>query len=366
MIQIYTQQAQAEYWLKCYQGKLPLFACVLGFTATGLLPGISAAGATPEARQYTAIADAEFLHHGCQTAPIYPLPPLEAGISPVLISRSVIEAFKLPLCIFNAGLKIAPTIPAIDLGGIPAQCLSSGVALPVAMVKNLFEQGCVWGDKLANGREQSYVILSECVVGGTTTALAILKGLGFEVDGMVSSSICEGNHAQKSQLVKQGLEKANYLPNEDPLNLVAAVGDPMQIVVAGMAIAASRRCGVMLAGGTQMLAVYALIQALSNYHKLVWEPNQVIVGTTRWVAQDTSADTVGLAEEIGSVPLIATKLSFALSRYPQLRIYERGFVKEGVGAGGCGITASLYQGWKSDQLVEAVEELVERCSSLVL
>ena len=34
----------------------------------------------------------------------------------------------------------------------------------------------------------------------------------------------------------------------------------MQIVVAGMAIAASVRAGVMLAGGTQMLAVYALIE----------------------------------------------------------------------------------------------------------
>jgi hypothetical protein len=53
-------------------------------------------------------------------------------------------------------------------------------------------------------------------------------------------------------------------PSCDPFKLVAAVGDPMQIAAAGMAIAASRRCGVLLAGGTQMLAVYALAQALAK------------------------------------------------------------------------------------------------------
>ena len=36
----------------------------------------------------------------------------------------------------------------------------------------------------------------------------------------------------------------------------------MQLVVAGMALSASKIGGVLLAGGAQMLAVYALIQAL--------------------------------------------------------------------------------------------------------
>ena len=82
MIQIYTQSLQAQQWLDRYRGKLPVFACVLGFTATCLIPGISAAGKTPEDRQYTAIADAEFLANGVQPQPQYPLPPLIAGASP--------------------------------------------------------------------------------------------------------------------------------------------------------------------------------------------------------------------------------------------------------------------------------------------
>ena len=66
MINIYTQVEQGQKWLQRYRGCSPVFACVLGFTATGLIPGISAAGRTPEDRQYTAIADAEFLYNGFQ------------------------------------------------------------------------------------------------------------------------------------------------------------------------------------------------------------------------------------------------------------------------------------------------------------
>jgi uncharacterized protein (TIGR00303 family) len=144
------------------------------------------------------------------------------------------------------------------------------------------------------------------------------------------------------------------------LELVAAVGDPMQIVVAGMAIAASRSCGVMLAGGTQMLAVYALLRAIATTYALSWQPEQVVVGTTRWVAEDTTGDTIGLADLIGNVPLLATQLQFTTARYPQLQAYEQGYVKEGVGAGGCAIAASLYQNWNQEQLLQAIEELAER------
>ena len=108
----------------------------------------------------------------------------------------------------------------------------------------------------------------------------------------------------------------------------------MQIVVAAMAIGASCHGGVMLAGGTQMLAVYALAQALVRTRHLSWQPDRIVIGTTRWVAEDPTCDPIGIAELIGQVPLIATELSFAESRYEALRRYEAGFVKEGIAAGG--------------------------------
>lgn len=382
MIRIYNQPNRAQQWLRQFQAKPPLFACVLGFTETGLIPGISAAGATPADRQFTALADAEFLYHGPQLQAKYPLPPLQAGASPVLITRAVVTAQQIPVYLFDAGLAHSSPVPVISLGGTPARCLSQANALDLATVKHLFQQGLCWGEKLAAQNPDGYVILSECVVGGTTTALAILAGLGIDAIGKVNSSHPTCNHQQKWNIVQQGLKRfaaqqgkcteANASLGQaipklagSPFELVAAVGDPMQIVVAGMAIAASRVCGVLLAGGTQMLAVYALAEAIvseatvteaSVTGQLPWRPEQILVGTTRWVAEDLTGDTVGLAELIG-VPLLATQLSFANSRFAALRAYEQGYVKEGVGAGGIAIAAHLYQGWNQTQLLDKIESL---------
>ncbi|PZV11921.1 MAG: TIGR00303 family protein [Leptolyngbya sp.] len=356
-IRVYTQIPQGQAWLECYRGKCPVVACVLGFTETGLIPGISAAGATPDDRRYTAIADAEFLMNGVQLQPSYPLPPLHRGASPVLISRAVIEGQQLPLYLFNAGLPQPPAVPVIDFQGVPARCLSTGQAMEQATVEHLFAQGLLWGEKLAIAAADSYVILAECVVGGTTTALAVLTGLGIAAAGKVNSSHPTCNHDQKWKLVKTGLTS---LDSRDPWSLLAAVGDPMQVVVAGMAIAASRVGGVLLAGGTQMLAVYALARAIAQKSALPWQPQNIVVGTTRWVADDPTGDTVGLAQFVGEVPLIATQLSFVDSQFAQLRAYEEGYVKEGVGAGGCAIAANLYLGWTNLDLFHAVESIAAR------
>ncbi len=358
MIKVYTQLAQGQVWLQAQRFKKPIFACVLGFTSTSLIPGISAAGATPESRKYTAIADAEFLITGKNIK--FPLPPLVAGASPVVISRAVVAALDLPCYVFDAGLLMPPTIEHINLGGKTANCLSTGQALPLDTVRHLWQQGLLWGEKLAELGE--YVILSECVVGGTTTALAVLTALGFDAQSKINSSHVVCNHEQKYSLVEAGIHNwrvkfSNSIPDIDPFAVVAAVGDPMQIVVAGMAIAISRTHPVLLAGGTQMLAVYALARSIAKHYDLDWEPTQIAIGTTRWVAEDTTGDTVGLAAEIGDVPLLATQLSFADSHYEELRAYEKGFVKEGVGAGGAAIAAHLSQNWTQKDLLGAIERV---------
>jgi uncharacterized protein (TIGR00303 family) len=384
MIQIHTAPLQSRQWLDLYQGKLPVFACVLGFTATCLIPGISAAGKTPEDRRYTAIADAEFLANGVRPQPAYPLPPLIAGASPVYISRAIVAALDLPLYIFNAGLPIAPTIPHIDLAGMPAACLTTGAALPLTLVQQLYQHGLDWGEKLAALHPDSYLVIGECVVGGTTTALSLLTALGIDALGKVNSSHPICNHHQKAEIVAQGLSKLATINDprstihdplftihysrspihHSPFELVAAIGDPMQIVVAGMAIAASRTTGVLLAGGTQMLAVAALINAIGLDQNLAINTDRIIVGTTAWVAGDRSGDTVALAQLIPQIPLISTQLSFANSQYPQLQVYEQGFVKEGVGAGGLAIAASLYQDWGQLEILDSIEQLLAASSQV--
>lgn len=355
MIRVYTQIRQGWRWLERYWHREPVFACVLGFTATGLLPGISAAGATPDDRCRTAIADGEFLVNGVAKA-VHPLPPLTVGVSPAFISRAAIESLGWPLYLFDAGLPEPAAVEAIALGGTPANCLTTGAALATTVVAELFRRGWDWGEKLA--ARGDYIILSECVVGGTTTALAVLLALGIEASERVNSSHPQCNHAQKEALVRLGLSRANLSASASPLEVVAAVGDPMQVAVAAMALSASRFGGVLLAGGTQMLAVYKL----AKYFSQTWDANleQIVVGTTRWVAEDLSGDSVGLARLVGDVPLLATELSFATSSYPQLQAYERGFVKEGVGAGGSAIAAHLHRGWSQGQLLAAIEGLLER------
>ena len=363
MIYVYSELQSGFRWLRKYHGANPTFACILGFTATGLIPGISAAGATPQDREYTAIADAEFLARGIQSNYHHPLPILEAGVSPTFITRAVVESLNIPTYIFNAGLTHQPTVDTINLKGVAAKCLSSGAAMSLEKVKHLFERGWQWGEKLTDSGD--YLIIGECVVGGTTTALALLTALGIEARGMVNSSHPHCNHSQKWSIVKTGLTKISSDLKNNPFAVVAAVGDPMQIVAAGMALAASSKAGVMLAGGTQMLAVYALIEAIISFDPHGEKNSSVnlaniVVGTTRWVAEDGTGDTVGLAKSVGGVPLLATGLSFATSRYPSFRAYTQGYVKEGVGAGGCAIAAHLKQNWTSTQLLAVIEDSFSR------
>ncbi|MEM6400519.1 MAG: nicotinate mononucleotide-dependent phosphoribosyltransferase CobT [Cyanobacteria bacterium P01_D01_bin.116] len=378
MFRIYTNITEGETWVSKYRGKKPAFACVLGFTETGLIPGISAAGSTPEDRKYTALADAEFLYYGASKRGQYPLPSLIAGASPVFITRAVVEELDIPVYLFNAGLLEPPTVPTIDLQGVAAKCLSQGAAMDLVTVKHLFNQGMIWGEKLSCDRKNDYLVIGECVVGGTTTALAILTGLGIDAQGMVNSSHPVCNHAQKWKIVQAGLEKMGggewergrkwekEIQNPiDPMQLVAAVGDPMQVAVAGMAISASRNGGVLLAGGTQMLAVLALANAVCEFYHIFWQPLEVVVGTTRWVASDSTGKAVELAEQIGiksgvKPSLLATELCFDKSRYAQLQAYEQGFVKEGMGAGGACIAAHLSENWQQHQFIRAIEAQLDR------
>lgn len=345
----YAGIPEAEGWIHRAQGLQGHFVCAFGFTNTALIPGISAAGATPEHRRHTAIADAEVLISGFSTR----LPTSPAGYpSPVVISRALLAGLEMPMDLWDCGLP--ETVPGL-LPAVPAMadCLSTGQAMRPKDVQERFELGLAWGSQ----RPLSTLILGECVAGGTTTALAVLLGLGWPVSGMVNSSHPTCNHQQKLQIVQQGLACAN-LTHPTAQAIVAAVGDPMQPFMAGLALGSSRRGPVLLAGGTQMLAVYALMRQWAQEEAILWDPEQVVIGTTRWVAEDPTGNTVGLATLLGDVPLLATQLNLGSSRYPQLQAYEQGHIKEGVGAGGLSLWAGIL-GWDPGEQVAAIEAVYQ-------
>ena len=360
-----------QNWLARHRGKKPRFACILSFTETALIPQISAAGTSPQARHYTALADGEYLYRGGAKNPKsrrYPLPALPAGISPAVLTRAMLGHCDIPLCLLSTGLPEMLTVPHISLPTVLAKALNTGAAMTLAQAEALFDSGYQQGKQFTvtcASTADNYLVLGESVAGGTTTAQAVLSALGYEVAEQMSSSHLRANHPQKRALVEQGLARWRDraypvdISQLAPINAAAALGDPMQLVAAGIMLSASCSVGVLLAGGAQMLAVYALARAIAHQRNIVWNPSQVVVGTTRWVVEDASADTIAIAQAIGA-PYLASQLSFARSPYVQLRAYERGFVKEGTGAGGCAIAAHLYKNCTNAQLRHAIEAELRR------
>ena len=84
--------------------------------------------------------------------------------------------------------------------------------------------------------------------------------------------------------------------------------------------------GVTLAGGTQMMAVAALLRDMGCTKDL-------LVATTKYVHKDPTSCLEEYAAKIG-VRWYAAPLDFTGSRFIGLADYEKGFIKEGVGAGG--------------------------------
>ena len=311
---------------------------LLAGTATAAVPGISAAGATPKSRRFTAAADAELLILGPAQLRPHALPPLPAGVSPALIARVVVEQLALEPLVVDAGAAVAPSVPHLQLGLAPARCLSSGAAMAPQQVERLLALGRRWGRQLA--RQGRPVLLAECVPGGTSTAQAVLQGLGVEAAGLVSGSLRQPAHALKARLVAQGLAAADLQPPAAPELVLAALGDPMQPLAAGLVQSAARlHLPLLLAGGSQMAAVLALALALSPAAERPAIAAWAALATTVWVASESSSDLELLLQRIAArwqiEPLgFAAGLRFAGCRSPQLQAFERGYVKEGVGAGG--------------------------------
>jgi uncharacterized protein (TIGR00303 family) len=335
---IANNQLKAKAFLDEIEGKNPLFIATIGTTETGKIPGLSAAGANPDFTDFTPPADAELLLLGkCKSIQGVPITP--DGIpTPALITTSALHLADIPVLIVNGGVKVKPQIPYVDLGGNSGRDIRTGNS--VDNVEEVIERAKILGEQLAKASD--YLVIGESIPGGTTTALGVLSALGVNAEGKVSSTLPENPHGLKVEVVRTGLktagEKFGSLAN-NPIKAVSCVGDPVMPALAGLVIGGSRQAPVLMAGGTQMTAVLAVINAL--------EPKalcNVAVGTTRWVAKDNSSDICGIIKQFCDVPVLAADLDFGPSKYPGLRIYETGLVKEGVGAGGASIAAMAKTG----------------------
>jgi uncharacterized protein (TIGR00303 family) len=342
---------KAEAFIKELEGKKPLFVCTIATTETAKILGISAAGKHPEFTDYTPPADAELLLLGrCKCIAGVPVTP--DGIpTPALITMSALRLADIPVLVASGGLKVKPQIPFLDLGGNPGKDIRTGNA--VDNVEEVIQRATVAGENLA--KTADYLVIGESIPGGTTTALGVLSAMGVDAEGKVSSSMPENPHGLKTETVRAGLAASGESFGSLAKNAVKAIsclGDPMMPAFAGLVIGAATQVPVLMAGGTQMSAVLAVVNAL-NPDVLC----NVAIGTTRWVVSDRSSDLKGIVAQIFDVPILAADLDFAPSRFPGLQAYEKGIVKEGVGAGGAAIAAMAKLGGAvtKDMLLKEIE-----------
>lgn len=328
-------ETRAKAFIEELRGKNPLFVCTIGTTETAKIPGISAAGKYPELTDYTPPADVELLFLGrCKCIPGVPVTP-EGIPTPALITMSALKLADIPVLVVSGGLKVKPHVPFLDLGGKPGKDIRSGKA--VENVGEVIQRAKIAGENLA--KTADYLVIGESIPGGTTTALGVLLAMGIDARGKVSSSMPGNPHELKIRTVEAGLkasgEKLGSLSRE-PIKAISRVGDSMIPAFAGLVLGAAVRVPVLMAGGTQMGAVLAVVKALDRNVL-----DNIAIGTTRWIIKDKSSDLKGIISQIADVPIIAADLDFSQSRFEGLRAYENGVVKEGVGAGGAAIAAMI-------------------------
>ena len=314
-------------------GLSPTYVCVIGSTETAKIPGISAAGKNPELTDYTPAADVELLLYGeCRCIEGVPVTP-EGIPTPALITLSAVQLAEMPVIVVDGGAAVKPHAPYVDVGGRPGGNIREGRG--VDRPETVFERARTFGKHLA--RISDYIVVGESIPGGTTTALGLLTAMGYDAIGKVSSSMPSNPHELKARVVSEGLKAAGKEPGAfrgDPLGAASVLGDPMMVAFAGLVAGAAPIVPVLMAGGTQMAAVLAILKELAPDAL-----GNVAIGTTRWIVEDRSSDIVGLVSQIARVPVLAAGLSFKASRHWGLRVYEEGAVKEGVGAGGAVIAA---------------------------
>ena len=337
-------------FIKRVENKKFVFSLVISYTATCEIPGITVAGANPDLLKFTAAADAEFLHYGyCKSIDAIPMTP-DGKPTPALLTKTALEAASIPSFVINAGSKVIPKLPCLELGLEPGKNIAQEPGLDQDSVKKAVEYGRIVGRSL--GSSTDCLVIGESIPGGTTTALAVMTGFGMQA--YVSSSMPENPTLLKKQTVQSALKR---LESKDPYDIISQLGDPMIPTVAGILGTASESTNVILAGGTQMAAVLAFAKHIG------FNETNTALGTTSYIINDKTANLVESIKQISDIPILVAKLKLGESKISGLRSYAEGFVKEGAGAGGASIACMLKTGIGSEKLLLLTEREYNRVIS---
>ncbi|RMW33219.1 MAG: phosphoribosyltransferase, partial [Nitrosopumilus sp.] len=211
--ELYGNIDRAQNFIDSVKSGRFLFSFVISYTETSEIPGITFAGADKDSIQYTPPADAEYLHYGyCKTIDKIPMTP-DGKPTPGLLTKTALESASISHLTINAGSKITPQLPFIESGLPFGKNISVQDAMTDTIVSHAVEYGQILGRSLASLTD--CLMIGECIPGGTTTALALLKALDY--DAKVSSSIPNNPVELKNQIVTSALER---IDSEHPYSIV--------------------------------------------------------------------------------------------------------------------------------------------------
>lgn len=350
-ITIHGNLEKGKNFVESIEKKKFLFSLVISYTETCQIPGITVAGANPDFIKFTPPADAEYLHYGnCKCIDSIPMTP-DGKPTPAILTKTALEKASIPHVIINAGSKVLPDVPYFETGMDTGKNIGVEPALDRFYVLRAIEHGRIIGRTL--GALTDCLVIGESIPGGTTTAMAVMRG--FDINANVSSSIPENPTELKNKVVNDALTRSKP---KDEYDVIANLGDPMIPIIAGILGTASQSCKVILAGGTQMGAVLALA------HFTGFDENNIAIGTTSYIVEDSTANFLDTIKEIADIPILSVNPMLENSTISGLKSFSQGFVKEGVGAGGALISAILKTGTNPKELLQGIEEEYQRITTL--
>jgi uncharacterized protein (TIGR00303 family) len=265
--------------------------------------------------------------------------------TPAIVTRAALNLTGIPSLFVASGLRKKPAIPYVELGGSAGSDIRKQRAVPEA--EGLYERASLLGKKLA--KLSDCVLIGESIAGGTTTAMAVLRAMGYS--GNVSSSFCTNPLDLKVKVVLEAMMRAGVAEGSlknDPLRAVMELGDPMMPSALGL-MTGLKGTKVVLAGGTQMAAVMAMAKAMQI-------EGDISIATTKYIVEDCSAHFKEIVDST-HWPYYYSDPGLEMSKIPQVQIYAQGYVKEGVGMGGAALLAGIY-GVSQQKLVEETDRVL--------
>ncbi len=208
-----------------------------------------------------------------------------SGIPPAIITRAARLVSDFPVIVVRAGSFTQPVCPFMETGALPGKDPRKDKAVPGA--HRLWDCGFSIGRLVARMGET--VVIGESVPGGEVTADLLLRAFGISPVDPVNGPAWE---EASSRL---GITP-DHLPGRG-IEAVIELGDPMQVLAAGIATGARDRAEVVLAGGVPMLAVAALLRNLGDKGKIT-------IATTTRTADETSPGFRSLAGTLSAETVI--------------------------------------------------------------